>query len=256
MTDVAYKAILTEVPDLAAQLAGAIIPSSQPQDGQPKGNNRPDAARIVAIADLDKLMRELVDSIDFWWKATSGDPFEPLPAVDLEGVGIRRTPYGYRYTRVVSDDPLQAGRDAGALANIILGWWDEIEGHHLWAYWLESLDGWLVPAVRRLEVRKIRQSPRKCKKCGERDVWADPERQQAVCAQCGHQERIVQWLPIKEAASQLGINPATIRRWLLGEHRVKVRGDGRKREVELQSCAKELEYRELVEASGVGTVAR
>lgn len=235
MTELDYRAVLDAVPDLAAQFAGAVIPSSQMQDLPIRGSERPEAARIVALDDLEQLMRELVDSIDFWQKAFQEDSIGQLPAVALDGSGVARTEFGIRYTRVITTDPLQSARDARAFTDILLGWWDEIEGHYLWEWWLTSLDEWLVPAVRKLEVRQVRQRARRCGVCGALDVWADLEHASAVCAMCGEMVREEVWMSVKAAAAQLEVDVATVRRWVAGD-KVEHRRSGRTNQVELASC--------------------
>lgn len=224
-----YRAILTEIPDLAAQLAGQIIPSSQPADGQPKGNNRPDAARVVAIDDLDQLFREIGQSIRYWQQAFAQEwELPPVPDA-VQAITVER------YSKVVSDDPLQAARDIRPAVDWLLAQWDDAEGHPLFDWWTASLDDWLVPAVRRLEVRKIAQRPRKCPNCSATDMWADVQHISALCSTCGAVERAEVWLSVKEAAARLSVEPRTVRRWV-ADGNVEGRKSGRTSQVELGEC--------------------
>lgn len=224
-----YKAILTEVPDLAAQLAGQIIPSSQPADGQPKGNNRPDAARVVALDDLDQLFREIGQSIRYWQQAFAQEwNLPPVPDA-VQAITVER------YSKVVSDDPLQAARDIRPAVDWLLSQWDDAEGHPLFDWWCESLDDWLVPAVRRLEVRKIAQRPRRCIVCSALDVWADVEHVSGLCGTCGAVMRAEVWVSVKEAAKRLQVDARTVRRWV-ADDKVEHRKSGRTSQVEYGSC--------------------
>lgn len=227
MTD--YRQIIRDVPELAAKLAGQIVPSSEPGDGQPRGSNRPDAARVVAIDELDQLFREVGQSVRFWQQAFSAEwDLPPVPSI----VDVVTAP---RYTRSVADDPMAAARDIQPAVDWLLAQWADAEGHPLHDYWLAGLDEWLVPAVRRLEVREIAQRPRRCIVCSALDTWADTEHASAVCATCGAVMRAEVWLSVREAAKRLEVDVRTVQRWVAGDL-VEHRKSGRTNQVEWGSC--------------------
>ncbi|WP_334152990.1 hypothetical protein [Microbacterium sp.] len=250
MSEVDYRQIIRELPELAAQLAGAIIPSTVPPDGMPRGTEKGDAARTSAIDDLDKLMSELAQSVRFWQHAFSDGIDLPIIPEQVEHITGRQT------AAVVSDDPMRAAADAHVITAWLLQAWDDVEGHPLHDWWCESLDDWIVPMVRRLEVRKIRQRPRRCVNCSALDVWADLEHTSALCAACGEVMRAEVWLPVPQVAKQLGVAPSTVRGWLTTTNQINVRGEGRTRELELSSCRHEMELRLARELAGIATPQR
>lgn len=208
MTDTDYLQVIAELPELAAQLAGSIIPSTVPPDGMPRGSEKADAARIVAIDDLDRLMSELAQSVRFWQHAFSDGIDLPIIPEQVEHITGRQT------AAVVSDNPMRAAADAQVITAWLLQAWEEVDGHPLHEWWCESLDDWIVPMVRRLEVRKIRQRPRRCVNCSATDTWADLEHESALCATCGHVMRGEVWLTTQQTAVKLDVDPRTVRRWI------------------------------------------
>lgn len=244
MTEIDVRQLIGEAADLAAQLAGQIIPPSQPSDLPAQGSDPSDAARVTALHDLDRLMRILVDAIDYWDRAQSG--WEYVQPRDVQAAGVIRGDR-LRYGRVVTDDPLQAGRDAGLLAGILTRTWADIASSPLYAHWQDATEDdlkWLARKVRMLEVREVAQRPRHCQVCGVRDVWADLTHNSGVCAGCGAVMRAEVWLSVREAAKRLGVSIRTVQSWVAGGA-VESRKSGRTSQVEWSECR---EHQELAEA--------
>ncbi len=239
-----YRKILSEVPDLAAQVAAGITPSAMLADGMPRGNEIPEAAGIGQLDRLQDIMAEIVASIDFWWKAQA--EYLVLERPDLGGAGMKRTDFGFRYQRVVSDDPWLAAIDARRLVNILLGWWDELEGHPQWEYWIEDISASLVPAVERLEARIGEVTPRRCPRCREYTMWANTDKHHARCANpvCDFVMSGRAWMNFFDASKYLDVTQRTIRNWVnAGE--VDVRDGSNGREVEILECYRHKEMKRL-----------
>lgn len=244
MTDVDYLAILRQVPDFAAHLAAQMMPGGSQAGSGSRTTTQPWTHQDVVIVALEEAIVELADAVDFWWKAQSD--YLVLPEPDLSAAGCRRTEFGVRYQRVVSDNPLQAARDAGTLANTLIRWWEEIEGHPYWEWWCETLDQKLIPAMRRLDARQVQQRLRRCERCGSIAVAADLNKVQGRCFECKHVQGMPKeiWRTIKHVAAILDRHPSKIRAWIRqGELEARPGDEGR--EVELNAAR---DVRDMMEA--------
>lgn len=247
MNEVDYRAVVAEIPDLAAQLAGAIIPSRPWQEGPSRSNEIAEGARYKAIDDLNRVMSFLADQADLWMPVLAALEFDtPEPVHGLEVSNGR-------YRKVVADDPLVAWRDARKIVAWLLAEWPDIEGHPLFYHLTDAIDerpfvdkdlprdSSIVQLVHRLEVRKQEQTPADCERCFARDVWADIAHSSGVCASCGFVHRAEVWLSVREAAQRLEIGVSTIRGWV-AEDRIPNRKSGRTSQVEWGATMEHYEY--------------
>lgn len=247
MTGTDYRAVFAEIPDLAAQLAGAIIPTPPTRGERIQSSTRGEAARVKAIDDLNRVMSFLANQADLWMPVLAALEYDkPEPVRELEVADGR-------YRKVVSDDPLIAWRDANKIVAWLLTEWEDIGGHPLFYMFTDAIDdrpyvdadlphdSSIVQLVHRLEVRKQEQTPADCHKCFARDVWADLEHSSGVCASCGHVHRPDIWMTVAEVAKQLEVAKKTVHEWI-NENAVEWRmekplgGSKLVRQVELKSC--------------------
>lgn len=232
MTD--YRQILDHLPDLAAHLAAAVVGSAPQADGMPHAQNVNDSPWTSQLDELDAIVTFLVESIDHWDRATTG--WEVIAPRDVQAAGVARGIDGFRYTRVVTDDPLAAAYDVARLVGILYTHWDQMVALP-WAFqrWTDSMHtAGIIARVHSLEGRGTGDPLRRCPVCDRMTLRPDLTHDRAVCHDC---EKVIApprvWMTIADAAAHLGVSTRTIRRWIAGGDVTPTR-DGRR--VDVREC--------------------
>lgn len=235
-----YRQTIEQAPELAATIAHAATPSGTAHYGDRGANatgpSDPIDNTLRQLDDLTRLMAELTDSIRFWQLAfADSTPLAPPDAI--------QTAILEQLKKTTSSDASSATFYAHHLTRWLLTNWADVEGHPYHSWWLESLDEWLVPMVRRLDKTPRRQRPRRCPRCHMPTMWADLEHASARCDLCHNIVRAEAWLPIAKAADAIGVTAQTIRNWINDDAIDVEPGPGRTRHVELTQCRAERDLR-------------
>lgn len=253
MTAPNYREIIAATPELAKHIAEAITSTSAQQysdTASAPGARDPMDALAAKLDDLRRLLAELGQSVDYWQQAMHDD-LEPLELPDAVATATREA-----LALRTDSTPAQAVANAHTLAGWLLANWEHFDGHPLHSWWLDSLDDWLLPQVRRLLRHEKPPQPRRCHACHALAMHADTQHASARCELCGHIARAEIWLSITEAARRLDVTTQTVRNWIDADS-IDVRGTGRQRRVELTQCRAEQDYRAARQRAGLqkGTAA-
>lgn len=251
MTPDQYLGSLQELPYLLEHLASLVVPGKHLGDGQPRSRDMtPAPGRIAPLDAADAVFVELW-LLEQEWRERVGDHLSrPLDHM------VRRNAQGYelgvRLTIATEGFTLHAW--ALTIVNRIIRWWPDITRADDWPDIAARLDEWCVRPLRQwpMEARRpVPQRPRSCGVCGG-EVWAGVDEHgdaAAVCERCEHVIVPERWVPISEAAAEVGVAVRTIERYAKGLA-IDVRRGGRRRLVEVRQVREAREEAEAREARG------
>ncbi|PPG35195.1 hypothetical protein C5E10_06280 [Pseudoclavibacter sp. RFBG4] len=209
---------LERISDVHEHLAALVSPTKQLSDGQPAAREvRQVPLRILPLDELNRSFSELFQWVEFW-RTTLGRSEWPAPRgmVHLDDNG---DPIGPRLLTTKDGGMETVRRWSLALVARLKVWWPDIVKHPAWPSFEEEC---LHPFVSRvvqswpLEARApVPQKPRECLDCGSRDVIASVYHvETALCWSCNAVYRLEKWVPIKEAAADIGKTVRTVENWI------------------------------------------
>lgn len=241
MSEVDYRQIITELPELARRLAVTLVPSQvQRFSTTPAAPGiRDPTVKQDRIIEAFKTVLELATALTAEWQMFMAEYFDVEPV------------HGIRVTTevrdgLIADDPDTAAHLVQPHVDWLLEHWVDMEIHPLFYRATDMIDASKVGQL----VRGLSDEPRSevripCEKTGcDGYMRIDTHRSYARCEQCDHVITGRAWMPKAEAAEHIGKSKRTIDRWIAaGEIETRTRGFTVL--VEVRECAQLAEYKRV-----------
>lgn len=225
------RAAWCSVPVMIAQVVSGLGVKAGSLDQSSPAARQPHTADDLRFDEAELLRWGVRHWASVWWEA--------LRAFD----DVAELPVGAD-SRCVADDWERVAGELVPLVEFVDREWEEVELFgELWEQFLEDCERWLLPSWREFG-KSGRSAPRQCRRCGSEAVRWDATVAAVRCLECRHEYGGELWLPVSDAAAQLGVSERTIWRWLSAPGSlVRASGEGSSRRVEVNSCRAEMQAR-------------